>query len=84
MTQEEYNELVERCEKGRIIQFQIDRISSHLDKVHSEGLRISTGGWDGHSINEVISQQLNDRITQMVIDALNAKREELQKEFDKL
>lgn len=84
MTQEEYNELFERFEKAKIYKTRIKQIESSADSIRLSGLRIATTGWETHSVSEYLSPQLIERITQMVINALNAKREELQKEFDKL
>ena len=68
MTQEEYNKLVERCEKAKIYKKNINRIESCVGSIRENGLRIATTGWDGVSVIGYLSPQLNDRIKQLVID----------------
>lgn len=84
MTQEELEQIQERYNAAYNTKLNLGNIGTIIKSTEANGLTIHVRGIEYMRINDFIDAALYDRITQMVIDALNAKREELQKEFDKL
>lgn len=84
MTQEELEQIQERYNAAYKMKLDLGNIGTIIKSTEANGLTIHVRGIEYMRINDFIDAALYDRITQMVIDALNAKRDELQKEFDKL
>ena len=84
MTQNELEQIQERYNAAYNTKLNLGNIGTIIKSTEANGLTIHVRGIEYMRINDFIDAALHDRIKQLVINALNAKREELQKEFDKL